>query len=316
MEPGQLVRSIVPPLTSGKHKGQDGRIGVVGGCREYTGAPYFAAISALRVVGGQPSGRARAWGQAPLPALSVPAAAPAGLRAALPAQGILEASRARGIPVVIDADGLWLVAQRPGLVQGYPRAVLTPNRAEFARLCAAVLSGPADSGDRHAAVLRLSQALGNVTVVRKGEQDLISDGQQGECRRSPTPAGAFASPALTRAARPAHDSNQRGQLASPTAQLSLSRTAAPTSRPAPGLRPQGALCPAAADPDGRATALAEQALPGAAESEGPEAARSPRMAQARQSAVPESEPLGSTCGHSLSRRMTARQASSSRNPKI
>ncbi|XP_077711083.1 ATP-dependent (S)-NAD(P)H-hydrate dehydratase isoform X7 [Canis aureus] len=45
----QLVRNIIPPLTTKKHKGQDGRIGVVGGCQEYTGAPYFAAISALKV---------------------------------------------------------------------------------------------------------------------------------------------------------------------------------------------------------------------------------------------------------------------------
>lgn len=29
-------------------------------------------------------------------------------------------------------------------------------------------------------MLRLSQALGNVTVVQKGEQDMISDGEQGE----------------------------------------------------------------------------------------------------------------------------------------
>ena len=27
-----------------------GNIAVIGGCREYTGAPYFAAISALKVV--------------------------------------------------------------------------------------------------------------------------------------------------------------------------------------------------------------------------------------------------------------------------
>ena len=30
----QLVRSVVPALTTKKHKGQDGRIGVVGGSRE------------------------------------------------------------------------------------------------------------------------------------------------------------------------------------------------------------------------------------------------------------------------------------------
>ncbi|XP_046520411.1 ATP-dependent (S)-NAD(P)H-hydrate dehydratase isoform X5 [Equus quagga] len=137
----QLVRNIIPPLTTKKHKGQDGRIGIVGGCQEYTGAPYFAAISALKV-------------------------------------GILEASKARDVPVVIDADGLWLIAEQPALIQGYQKAVLTPNHAEFRRLSEAVLRDPMDSSDPHGAVLRLSQALGNVTVVRKGERDVISDGRQ------------------------------------------------------------------------------------------------------------------------------------------
>ena len=44
----QLVRSVVPKLTSDLRKGQCGRVGVFGGCILYTGAPYFAAISALR----------------------------------------------------------------------------------------------------------------------------------------------------------------------------------------------------------------------------------------------------------------------------
>ncbi|KAG8517006.1 ATP-dependent (S)-NAD(P)H-hydrate dehydratase, partial [Galemys pyrenaicus] len=203
----QLVRGILPPLTSEKHKGQDGRIGVVGGCQEYTGAPYFAAISALKV-GADLShvfctreaapvikayspelivhpvldspGAVRAveeW----LPRLHVLVVGPGlGRDEALlsSVQGILEASRARGIPVVVDADGLWLVARQPALVQGYAKAVLTPNHVEFGRLCEAVLGEPADDSDRSAAVLRLSRALGNVTVVRKGAPDLISDGQQ------------------------------------------------------------------------------------------------------------------------------------------
>ncbi|XP_065389057.1 ATP-dependent (S)-NAD(P)H-hydrate dehydratase isoform X3 [Macaca fascicularis] len=223
----QLVRNIIPPLSSTKHKGQDGRIGVVGGCQEslrsapylehsrcretagitYTGAPYFAAISALKV-GADLSHVFCASAAAPVikayspelivhPVLDSPSAVDE-VEKWLPrlhalvvgpglgrddvllrnVQGILEASKARDIPVVIDADGLWLVAQQPALIQGYQKAVLTPNHMEFSRLYDAVLRGPVDSDDRHGSVLRLSQALGNVTVVQKGERDILSNGQQ------------------------------------------------------------------------------------------------------------------------------------------
>jgi ATP-dependent NAD(P)H-hydrate dehydratase len=42
------LRAIVPPLSQSAHKGSHGKVGVVGGCAEYTGAPYFAALAALR----------------------------------------------------------------------------------------------------------------------------------------------------------------------------------------------------------------------------------------------------------------------------
>ncbi|KAL3648935.1 hypothetical protein CASFOL_005338 [Castilleja foliolosa] len=44
-----ILRSITPSLDNSRHKGQAGKIAVIGGCREYTGAPYFAAISALKI---------------------------------------------------------------------------------------------------------------------------------------------------------------------------------------------------------------------------------------------------------------------------
>lgn len=203
----QLVKNIIPPLTTKKHKGQNGRIGIVGGCQEYTGAPYFAAISALKAgadlshvfctreaapviksyspelivhpVLDSPDAvhEVEKW----LPRLHALVVGPGlGREDALlkNVKGILEASKARAIPVVIDADGLWLIAQQPTLIQGYQKAVLTPNHMEFIRLSEAVLRDPVDSSDRRGAVLRLSQALGNVTVVQKGEQDVISDGEQ------------------------------------------------------------------------------------------------------------------------------------------
>lgn len=43
-----MSTSFIPSLTYDTHKGQLGRIGILGGCKEYTGAPYYAGISALR----------------------------------------------------------------------------------------------------------------------------------------------------------------------------------------------------------------------------------------------------------------------------
>ncbi|XP_036687118.1 ATP-dependent (S)-NAD(P)H-hydrate dehydratase isoform X1 [Balaenoptera musculus] len=173
----------------------------------YTGAPYFAAISALKV-GADLSHVFSTQDAAPViksyspelivhPVLDSPSAVQ-DVEKWLPrlhalvvgpglgrddallenVKGILEASKARGIPIVIDADGLWLVAQQPALIQGYQKAVLTPNHMEFSRLAEAVLGDPLDGRDRCRAVLSLSRALGNVTVVQKGEQDVISDGEQ------------------------------------------------------------------------------------------------------------------------------------------
>ncbi|XP_037497405.1 ATP-dependent (S)-NAD(P)H-hydrate dehydratase isoform X2 [Jatropha curcas] len=44
-----ILRAITPILDPTRHKGQAGKVAVIGGCREYTGAPYFAAISALKI---------------------------------------------------------------------------------------------------------------------------------------------------------------------------------------------------------------------------------------------------------------------------
>ncbi len=43
-----FVRSFIPPLAFSDHKGSMGRIGVIGGSSDYTGAPYYAGSSALK----------------------------------------------------------------------------------------------------------------------------------------------------------------------------------------------------------------------------------------------------------------------------
>ncbi|XP_065533988.1 ATP-dependent (S)-NAD(P)H-hydrate dehydratase isoform X2 [Lathamus discolor] len=203
----QLVRNVIPPLTGKRHKGQDGRIGIVGGCQEYTGAPYFAAITALKVgadlshvfctkdaatviksyspelivhpVLDSPNAvhEVEKW----LPRLHSVVIGPGLGRDEVlleNAKNIIEKSKVKGIPIIIDADGLWLISQQPSLIQGYQRAILTPNYMEFSRLYEAMLRDPVDSSDHHGCVLRLSQAMGNLTVVQKGERDLISDGEK------------------------------------------------------------------------------------------------------------------------------------------
>ena len=41
----QYMMSIVPPLTDNRsHKGQHGRVVVIGGSARYTGAPYYAGM--------------------------------------------------------------------------------------------------------------------------------------------------------------------------------------------------------------------------------------------------------------------------------
>ncbi|XP_058464057.1 ATP-dependent (S)-NAD(P)H-hydrate dehydratase isoform X2 [Malaya genurostris] len=130
----ERARNIVPGLEPGRHKGQAGRIGVVGGSMEYTGAPYFAAISALKV-------------GADLVHVFCPQAA---------AQK----------PLIIDADGLYLITHDISLVKDYYGVILTPNAIEFCRLF----------GDDRDKIMQMMEKLGRgVTVIEKGLNDRIYD---------------------------------------------------------------------------------------------------------------------------------------------
>ncbi|XP_043085731.1 ATP-dependent (S)-NAD(P)H-hydrate dehydratase isoform X2 [Puntigrus tetrazona] len=201
-----LVRNTVPPLTSKKHKGQDGRIGIIGGCQEYTGAPFFAAISALKV-GADLSHVFCTKEAAPViksyspelivhPVLDSPNAVEE-IEKWLPrlhslvvgpglgredmllknAKEIIERSKLRGIPIIIDADGLWLVAKEPSVIQGYQRGILTPNFMEFTRLYEAMHHEPLDGTDHKRSAQQLSIAMGHLTLVLKGAEDIITDGK-------------------------------------------------------------------------------------------------------------------------------------------
>ena len=68
----------------------------------------------------------------------------------------LSLARKRDMYVVLDADALWLVQKEPSIINGYAKAVLTPNLVEFKRLADALV------GD----LFRSDQALSNFASDR------------------------------------------------------------------------------------------------------------------------------------------------------
>lgn len=209
-EAKEVVKQIIPPLTFSTHKGQGGRVGVLGGCRDYTGAPYYAAMSALRT-GAELSHVFCSEGAALAiksysPELIVHAVVPdtvpddsdAAVAAAVaavtrwfPALDVLvigpglgrdahmlalaarvaQCAIAARLPLVVDGDGLWMVAHNLAVVRGAHTVVLTPNLAEYSRLAAAVAGrdpAAARATDAVPPVQELAAALAGPTVLQKG----------------------------------------------------------------------------------------------------------------------------------------------------
>lgn len=90
---------------------------------------------------------------------------------------IIAEVRKRKMPLVVDADGLWLVQNRPEVVHGYTSAVLTPNVMEFKRLCNKMgVDSEKIEGGRDKVCAELAKRFGGVTIIQKGKQDVISNG--------------------------------------------------------------------------------------------------------------------------------------------
>lgn len=85
-------------------------------------------------------------------------------------------ARSKGLYLVLDADALWLVSQDPDVIRGERRAVLTPNVVEFKRLCEAA-GVKMNEGDQTELAGKLATALDHVTVLQKGKEDIISNGE-------------------------------------------------------------------------------------------------------------------------------------------
>jgi len=200
----QQLKSCIPPLTYNLYKGQAGRIGVVGGCEEYTGAPYYAAISSLKV--GADLSFVFCMAEAatviktyspelivhpvlssdsvknvtpllkPLHALVIGPGLGRSSRVAT-AKEIISKAKDLEIPLVFDADGIHLISEDLSIIEGYKNCILTPNLPEFKLLYSRrFLSTLNDQKPLSDHVLALCQHLGNVTILLKHQYDIISDG--------------------------------------------------------------------------------------------------------------------------------------------
>lgn len=191
----ERARQCVPLLTNSLHKGQAGRIGVVGGSFEYTGAPYFAAISGLKVGADLLHVFCSREAAIPIksysPELMVHPVLDANNAIELinpwlerldvvvigPGLGrdanvfktiepLLGRCRELKKPLVLDADALFLISQNVSLIAYYPAAILTPNVVEFNRIF----------GDSDFAA-RLNAMGPSVTVIKKGFVDTVYGGE-------------------------------------------------------------------------------------------------------------------------------------------
>ncbi len=177
------------------HKYTQGVTGIVAGSERYLGAAVLAVAGALhtkaglvRYVGKAAAEVVRAW---PSVIVSTGSVAEAGRVQAWgvgPGLGVddaavrqLEDVLADAVPVVVDADGLTLLAQSPELLRARTApTVLTPHEREFARLAPDLDVG----ADPITAVRTLAARL-RCTVLLKGATTVVADAD-GQVRLSLT----------------------------------------------------------------------------------------------------------------------------------
>jgi len=197
----EAVLSILPDRAADAHKGDFGRILLLCGAKGYTGAAYLSAMGALRcgaglVYLGVPESIYAIEAVKLNEAIVFPLPDEKGKlsKAAIPeimerlskmdavligpglgqseelfcvVQAVLEAA---ACPVVLDADGINVMAAHKDVVRGRTApTILTPHAGEFARL------GGKLEDDRKAAAQLMAREL-NCTMLLKGHNTVITDG--------------------------------------------------------------------------------------------------------------------------------------------
>jgi hydroxyethylthiazole kinase-like uncharacterized protein yjeF len=194
------VAALLRQPAGDSDKYRRGVLGILAGSERFTGAAALAVGGALR--GGAGMVRLVSAGPAvavvrqhwPEALTTVTGDSPAGHEVetagrvqawvAGPGMGTDEAARSRlaavlgtDLPVLVDADGLTLVAQERGLLARAAPTLLTPHAGELARL----LGGdPADVAARRLEHARAAAAELGVTVLLKGSTTVIAPAGGGE----------------------------------------------------------------------------------------------------------------------------------------
>jgi ADP-dependent NAD(P)H-hydrate dehydratase / NAD(P)H-hydrate epimerase len=193
VEADDIARWLPHPQST-EHKGRRGHVLVVGGSPGMRGAGRLAAIAALRAGAGLCTLAADGELEAPDPVMtrSLAAGSPLAAVTALlagkaavvigPGLGHTETSLARvrevlasGIPAVLDADALNVLAVDPASIAGAAGpVVLTPHPGEASRLLGITVATL--EADRLAAARALA-ARTRAVVVLKGARTIVCDGR-------------------------------------------------------------------------------------------------------------------------------------------
>ncbi|CAD5224105.1 unnamed protein product [Bursaphelenchus okinawaensis] len=199
------VFEYFPKLGSQLKKGECGRIAVVGGALEYTGAPYFSAMAPMKIGADLsylfcPSEAApviktyspelivyptqefdkieKLIGRIDSLVIGPGLGRDKDVHVPLIKKILASVRKQKALSVVIDADGLFFMGDCIQELKACPNVILTPNHREFDRLYETVFSDRKSEGSAEN-VKELAKELG-VIVFRKGEEDFITNGDQFE----------------------------------------------------------------------------------------------------------------------------------------
>ncbi|MCJ7562243.1 MAG: NAD(P)H-hydrate dehydratase [Thermoplasmata archaeon] len=205
--PGEYA--LLPPRRRDSHKGDSGRVLVIGG-GPYSGAPAFAGMAAMR------SGIDLIFVATPEPA-AIPVSIYSPNLIVRPLKGMVLGSEhveellkmsaefdvvviGPGLgdskptmiaiqrfiskcrkPMVIDADAIAACGAKPHILKG-KSGVITPHAGEFKKLTRKTV--PQDDYERRAQMVREAAAKLRMTVVLKGPRDVVSDGRYVKLNRT------------------------------------------------------------------------------------------------------------------------------------